>query len=124
MGGGSVGSDGGAAALKKGEMSRSDEASVHRREDEVLEGPITILTPTSGLNLIDDIEVSEVPETQLPTNMGDRDKVIEAAKLLQIQKQVRFTFAVPEEETLKQLIEEEVSDRAKKMKWEQRICDQ
>ncbi|PNX64006.1 hypothetical protein L195_g061905, partial [Trifolium pratense] len=51
---------------------------------------------------------------------GDKEKLIEAAKLLSIQKEVGFNFAEEEKLTLKQLVDHEGCDRAKKMEWEQR----
>jgi hypothetical protein len=50
--------------------------------------------------------------------------MIEAAKLLSIQKEVGFNFEVAEEETLKKLVEQELCDREKKMDWEKSVGDQ
>jgi hypothetical protein len=49
-------------------------------------------TPTSDIVLISATGVSSVPETQIIAYDVDRSKVVEAAKLLKLQKKVGFTF--------------------------------
>ncbi|WJX25913.1 hypothetical protein P8452_14901 [Trifolium repens] len=78
----------------------------------------------SGINLILEDGDSLVPETQNDSNEGDRALVVEAAKLLQIQKEVGFSFEVVEDVTIKQLVEQEECDRAKKLAMEGRNGDQ
>ncbi|WJX22504.1 hypothetical protein P8452_11802 [Trifolium repens] len=78
----------------------------------------------SGINLILEDGDSLVPETQNVSNEGDRALVVEAAKLLQIQKEVGFSFEVVEDVTIKQLVEQEECDRAKKLAMEGRNGDQ
>jgi hypothetical protein len=78
----------------------------------------------SGINLILEDGDSLVPETQNDSNEGDRALVVEAAKLLQIQKEVGFAFEVVEDVTIKQLVEQEECDRAKKLDVEGRVGDQ
>jgi hypothetical protein len=56
--------------------------------------------------------------------VGEREKVIQAARLLSIQKEVGFNFEEHDEDTIKQLVEQEKCDRARKMEWEQREVDQ
>ncbi|MCI38814.1 hypothetical protein A2U01_0060043 [Trifolium medium] len=51
---------------------------------------------------------------------GEREKLVEAAKLLSIQKEVGFSFEDFDGVTLKQLVDQERSDRAKKREWEQK----
>jgi hypothetical protein len=58
------------------------------------------------------------------TPIEDKEKLLAAAKLLSIQKDVGFTFVEPEGETLKELVQHECNDREKKMAWEQREVDQ
>jgi hypothetical protein len=50
----------------------------------------------------------------------DRVKYVEAVKLLEIHKQAGFSFEEEDGVIIKQLIEVENCDRAKKMSWEQR----
>jgi hypothetical protein len=86
--------------------------------------PIPGATPPSGLNLITSSDASMVMETPAHNDEEDRVKVLEAAKLISIQKQVGFSFEAEDGETVKQLIVQENCDRAKKMEWEQRNGDQ
>jgi hypothetical protein len=81
-------------------------------------------TPASGLNLISGSEISRVSDSQSQGQGVDKEKMIEAAKLLSIQKEVGFNFEVAEEETLKKLVEQELCDREKKMDWEKSVGDQ
>ncbi|MCH87330.1 hypothetical protein A2U01_0008198 [Trifolium medium] len=76
------------------------------------------------MNLMSVRGISLVPETQLDVLDVERAKVVEAAKLLNIQKEVGFTFEEIEGETIKQLIDQEGCDRVKKLDWEQRNGDQ
>jgi hypothetical protein len=85
---------------------------------------VTCATPASGINLISGSELSRVPESQLQSQEVDREKLIEAAKLLSIQKEVGFTFEEPTTVTIKQLVIQETCDMKKKMDWEQREGDQ
>jgi hypothetical protein len=86
--------------------------------------PTPCATPSSGLKLITDSGPSMVLETPMPTIEADRAKLVEAAKLIEIQKLAGFTFEGKEDETTKLMIEQENCDRAKKMIWEQRNGDQ
>jgi hypothetical protein len=81
-------------------------------------------TPVSGINLISDSEGSIVPNSIPQSNDEEKEKLLEAAKLLSIQQEVGFTFEVPDDMTLKQLVDHERGDRAKKMDWERREGDQ
>jgi hypothetical protein len=63
-----------------------------------------------------------IPESK--EEEGDREKIIQAAKLLSIQREVGFNFQQPEGDTLKQLVQEENVDRAKKTAWENKEGDQ
>jgi hypothetical protein len=45
-------------------------------------------------------------------------KLLAAAKLLKLQKDVGFTFEEPTGAILEQLIEQEMCDQAKKIDWE------
>jgi hypothetical protein len=85
---------------------------------------VPCITPSSGLklNAADVVPTAEViPDAEAN---GDRDKVVEAAKLIAIQKQVGFSFEVEDEVIVNELIVQENCDRAKKMSWEQRMVDQ
>jgi hypothetical protein len=55
---------------------------------------------------------------------GDREKIIQAAKPLSIQREVGFNFQQPVENTLKHLVQAENVDRAKKTEWENKEGDQ
>jgi hypothetical protein len=77
-------------------------------------------TPSSGINLLSGSDLSAVPDSLPPGFEDERDKLVEAAKLLNIQLEVGFNFEETTNETLKLLIEQERCDRAKKMEWEQR----
>jgi hypothetical protein len=81
-------------------------------------------TPPSGINLLSEGQISSISDHSRQSQEEDRDKVIQAAKLLSLQRGVGFTFEVEEEVTIKQLVELEKCDRVKKMEWEQRECDQ
>jgi hypothetical protein len=81
-------------------------------------------TPTSGLNLLSGSDISRVPESQPQGQDVEKEKLIEAAKLLSIQKEVGFNFDVSDDEILKNLVEQEKSDREKKIDWEKRDGDQ
>jgi hypothetical protein len=97
---------------------------VIRRRNEVGSSTRAGATPGSGLNLMTGSELSRVPETLSRCNSEDKEKLVEAAKLLSIQKEVGFNFVEEPNETLKHLIDQERCDRAKKMEWEQREGDQ
>ncbi|MCI16348.1 hypothetical protein A2U01_0037490, partial [Trifolium medium] len=102
-------------------MCESGDPSLNHRRSRAKNrqtGPV--ITPLSCLNFIAGSGNSDVLETPNADSQGDRAKVLEAAKLLNIQKQVGLSFDVVEGETIKQLIEQEECDRAKKMDWEQR----
>jgi hypothetical protein len=95
--------------------------------DEMLQPHDTSKTcsPSSGINLFLEGDSSAVPETQLGVSEvqpieDDRAKVVEAAKLLRIQKEVGFTFYVEDGEIVKELVQQEVCDQAKKMDWEEK----
>jgi hypothetical protein len=82
------------------------------------------VTPSSGLNLISKSDNSVALDTPPTEPAGDRIKVIEAAKLLAIQKEVGFSFEVEDGVTLNELTLHEDCDRIKKMEWEQKNGDQ
>jgi hypothetical protein len=77
-------------------------------------------TPNSGINLLTDSEISRKSNNSQQTQKEDREKLIQAAKLLSIQRGVGFSFEINDDLTLKQLVELEKCDRVKKMEWEQR----
>jgi hypothetical protein len=81
------------------------------------------VTPKSGINLISGSD-SGRSNSSIPIQVGEREKVIQAARLLSIQKEVGFNFEEHDEDTIKQLVEQEKCDRARKMEWEQREVDQ
>jgi hypothetical protein len=56
--------------------------------------------------------------------VGEREKVIQAARLLSIQKGVGFNFTENDGEIISQLVKHETCDRKKKMAWENREGDQ
>jgi hypothetical protein len=82
------------------------------------------VTPPSGINFLSESENSSKSTPPIPNQADETEKVIQAAKLLSIQKGVGFTFVDTDDVTIKQLVENEKSDRVKKMEWEQRECDQ
>ncbi|WJX47284.1 hypothetical protein P8452_33995 [Trifolium repens] len=83
-----------------------------------------VSTPASGIHLISGSVSSNgsvlVPETQ----GAAKDILIQAAKLLSIQKVVGFYFAEPEGNTINHLVDQEIEDRAKKVEWENKEGDQ
>jgi hypothetical protein len=81
-------------------------------------------TPTSGINLLSGSDLSRVPDSMPLSIEDEREKLMEAAKILNIQVEVGFNFEETTNETLKYLIDQERCDRAKKMEWEQRDGDQ
>ncbi|MCH81494.1 RNA recognition motif [Trifolium medium] len=98
---------------------------VEAGRDEMHSGSVLpCVTPPSGINLLSNSETSKVLETALNVNGPEKEKLLEAAKLLSIQKEVGFSFEEAEDAAIKQLIDQERSDRAKKMAWEQREGDQ
>jgi hypothetical protein len=108
------------------EMPRSDCSGkeVVSANQEPIQQLSTNCTANSGINLILEDCDSVVPETQATRVEGDRATVVEAAKLLHIQKEVGFTFEVAEDVTIKELAEQEECDRAKKLDVEGRVGDQ
>jgi hypothetical protein len=82
------------------------------------------VTPPSGINLLSESENSSKSTPPFHNQADEREKVIQAAKLLSIQKGVGFTFVDDDDVTIKQLVENEKCDRVKKMEREQRECDQ
>jgi hypothetical protein len=82
------------------------------------------VSPQSGINLLSESENSSKSTPPFLNQADEREKVIQAAKLLNIQKGVGFTFVETDVVTINQLVENEKSDRVKKMEWEQRECDQ
>jgi hypothetical protein len=81
------------------------------------------VTPKSGINLISESDSGRSFST-VPLQVGEREEVIQAAKLLSLQKEVGFNFVDQDDVIIKQLVNEEKCDRAKKMEWEQREVDQ
>jgi hypothetical protein len=94
------------------------------RQDERWKGSIPGATPVSGLQFLSGSEASRVSDSQKQTPDEDKVKLIEAAKLLKIQKEVGFNFVEATCETLKVLVEQENNDRTKKMVWEGNVGDQ
>ncbi|KAK2430144.1 hypothetical protein P8452_43598 [Trifolium repens] len=105
-------------------MEVSTEFSKEKEGARLPRGVTQTPTPASGLILISGSEISRVPDSQSQGHGVDKEKLIEAAKLLSIQKEVGFNFEVAEEETLKNLVEQELCDREKKMDWEKSVGDQ
>jgi hypothetical protein len=93
------------------------------RRQEVSTEQFNSVTPKSGIQLISDSGNSNLSDSILQ-NSDDREKIMQAAKLLSIQKDVGFTFVDSDKVTINQLVHQELCDRAKKMEWEQRECDQ
>jgi hypothetical protein len=81
-------------------------------------------TPASGINLISGSDSSQGSVLAPVTQVIEKDILIQAAKLLSIQKEVGFNFEEPEGESIKQLVEQEIEDRTKKMEWENKEGDQ
>jgi hypothetical protein len=94
------------------------------REEDLLGAVNFNATPASGINLISVSDNSLVADSVPQVNTEEKDKFVEAAKLLSIQREVRFTFEEPTDDTLKQLVDQERCDRAKKLEWEQKDGDQ
>ncbi|GAU29496.1 hypothetical protein TSUD_360410 [Trifolium subterraneum] len=80
-------------------------------------------TPPSGIDLISGDEQSNMLASTSNNKAGDKEKLIEAAKLLSIQKAVGFSFEEAEDVTIRQLIDQERGDRAKKMEEEKKEDD-
>jgi energy-coupling factor transporter ATP-binding protein EcfA2 len=80
-------------------------------------------TPASGINLISGSETSLELVAETPLQVSDKEKVLQAAKLLNLQKEVGFNFEDSDEQIVQQLVEQEICDLAKKMEWEKRKCD-
>jgi hypothetical protein len=95
-----------------------------RRKENQLRLDNTRRTPASGINLISGSENSLLSNSVGQENEEEKAKLVEAAKLLSIQREVGFTFEEPRGEIMKQLVDHENADRAKKMDWEQREGDQ
>jgi hypothetical protein len=76
------------------------------------------------VNLIESSGTSDVPETPLNVSENDRNKVLEAVKIMGIQNEVGFTFQVEDGDIVKQLIQHEHSDKNKKMDWDHQNVDQ
>jgi hypothetical protein len=68
--------------------------------------------------------ISTVPDTLVRNNEEDKEQLVAAAKLLSFQKQVGFNFQETDNVTIVHLIDQERSDRNKKMEWENREGDQ
>jgi hypothetical protein len=119
------GGDGGATtAVSSAAVSDSNRDGRLRGMEEMVRAENPCITPGSGLNLIVGDENSNGSGSLAHSQEGDRDKVVQAAKLLRIQREVGFTFEEPLEDVVKQLVDEENCDRSKKMDWEKRQCDQ
>jgi hypothetical protein len=112
------------AVMARAENVRDTGLEVNRRRQEGGSLTRTGSTPGYGLNLISGSELSRVPKTLSQDRGEDKEKLVEAAKLLCIQNEVGFNFVEAPNETIKYLIEQERGDRAKKMEWEQREGDQ
>ncbi|WJX18268.1 hypothetical protein P8452_08083 [Trifolium repens] len=125
-GGGNESEAGGVGGMTNGEsvVVGGNNRGGPSRQGKRQKGPVAVQTPNSGLGLLSGSESSFVPESRPPGNDGDKTKLIEAAKLLDIQNQVGFTFEEAKEDTIKHLVEQETCDRAKKKDWEDKIGDQ
>ncbi|KAK2398506.1 hypothetical protein QL285_048438 [Trifolium repens] len=119
------GGDGGAtAAVQSAAGSDSNSVRSLRSQEDMVRAGYPCNTPGSGLNLIVGDENSNGSSSVAHSQEVDRDKVVQAAKLLNIQREVGFTFEEPLDDVIKQLVDEENCDRSKKMDWERRQCDQ
>jgi hypothetical protein len=106
------------------EASEDGDADQYRRKGEGREAFHGVSTPASRINLLSGSETSRVSDS-LPQSLNeDKDKYVEAAKLLSIQKNVGFSFVEATSDTLKHLVEQENCDRIKKMEWELKEGDQ
>ncbi|MCH80896.1 hypothetical protein A2U01_0001672 [Trifolium medium] len=115
---------GGKHQVKGKHGDKKSHRSNNQQNQMELPGPtIQRHTPSSGINLISKSENSNVPDSGPHNSDEGREKLVETAKLLGIQK-VGFTFEEADGVTLKQLVDQERCDRAKKMEWEQREGDQ
>ncbi|WJX47283.1 hypothetical protein P8452_33994 [Trifolium repens] len=101
-------------------MRLNDEERSNRRQERVRVLSNPGATPNSGINLLTDSEISRKSNNSQQTQKEDREKLIQDAKLLSIQRGVGFSFEINDDLTLKQLVELEKCDRVKKMEWEQR----
>ncbi|KAK2434687.1 heterogeneous nuclear ribonucleoprotein [Trifolium repens] len=81
-------------------------------------------TPGSGLNMMFGKENSNGSNSLLTAQEENKEKLVQAAKLLSIQKEVGFTFNEQTIDIVKKLVIQETSDRAKKLDWENRQGDQ
>jgi hypothetical protein len=100
-----------------------NEATGRRREGLQIMKRTPVSLP-SGINLISGSDVSGRSVSPDQSDKGEKEKVIQAAKLLNIQKEVGFNFTEPEEETINHLVQKEKCDRDNKMAWEHRNGDQ
>jgi hypothetical protein len=77
------------------------------------------VTPATGIGLILESENSQSASSQ-QDSVGEKEKAIEAARLLSIQKEVGFTFEEQDDEIVQQLVNQETKDRGMKMEWEKK----
>jgi hypothetical protein len=113
----------GAQMGQEGEGPQQASSNVHggstevgsRREEGLPHSSNYVQIPVSGVALISVGEGLGGTEKRSNAIDGERGKLIEAAKLLVIQKEVGFTFEEPEVDTLKQLVDKELNDRAMMM---------
>jgi hypothetical protein len=103
--------------------SVSNDADRNRRKGEGRIANQVGVTPASGINLLFGSEMSRVSDSVSQSREEDKDKYVEAAKLLSIQKKVGFNFEEATSDTIKHLIDQEKCDRTKKMEWEQKEGD-
>ncbi|MCH99798.1 hypothetical protein A2U01_0020813, partial [Trifolium medium] len=75
--------------------------------------PFDKAVPPSGINLL-------LPDEDNPLGTPQRDIHLqqEASKLLVVQKSVGFCYDKPDGDVIKELVTDEVRDRAKKSEWE------
>jgi hypothetical protein len=110
--------------LMEGSNGGGEDAGWRKKKND-LAGKKNGVTPSLGVNnLLSDSENSRKSDSSSHKLDDDREKVLQAAKLLSIQKGVGFTFEVPEADTIMQLVDQEKCDRAKKMEWETKEGDQ
>ncbi|MCI16668.1 hypothetical protein A2U01_0037812, partial [Trifolium medium] len=103
--------------------ARDDTAGVINRSEQSGQRAVC-QTPSSGINLISGSVNSKGTGSMANDDTGEREKLLEAAKLFSIQKEVGFSFDELDGATLKQFMDQERNDRAKKMEREQRVGDQ
>jgi hypothetical protein len=114
----------GPVVLGSSEAVHGGEEEDSQRVEKQRKSKPAAITPSSGINLMSNSDTSKGSKAVTHDENADKIKLIEAAKLLHIQKKVGFNFVERDGEVVKQLVEQEESDRVKKMEWEKREGDQ